>query len=64
MGERISRAKEVVGWATGDRKVEAAGRAEKKADDPDDVTDEAVREETKAVRADHDEIDSADRSGR
>lgn len=64
MGERIARAKEVVGWATGDREVEAAGRVEKQADDPGQITDDAVREETKAVRADHDEIDPEDRSGR
>ena len=64
MGERIARAKEVVGWATGDREVEAAGRVKKQADDRDQVTEEAVREETKAVRADHDDIDRDEGSGR
>ena len=62
MGEKTGRAKEVVGWVTGDREVEAKGRVEQDVADPatptDDVTDAAVRDEKQAVRADHHEVDS------
>ena len=52
------KAKEVVGWATGDRRVEAEGRVEQKvADSPADVTEKAVDEETDAVREEHGEFD-------
>jgi len=52
--------KETVGAVTGDRRVEAEGRAEKRAADPDDpvdeVTDEVVDRETHEVREDHNDI--------
>jgi uncharacterized protein YjbJ (UPF0337 family) len=55
-----SEVKETVGALTGDRQVEAEGRAEKRAANPDDplgeVTDEVVDEETHEVRQEHDDI--------
>jgi uncharacterized protein YjbJ (UPF0337 family) len=52
--------KETVGAVTGDRRVEAEGRAEKRAADPrdplDEVTDEVVERETHEVRQQHDDI--------
>ena len=57
MGEKTGKAKEMVGWATGDREDEAEGRAEQKAADPnepvEDVTEETVEDERQAVREDH-----------
>jgi len=58
MGEKIAKAKEVVGYATGDRQVEARGRVEEKlaASDTDqtgptdDETDDAVAAEQAQVR--------------
>ena len=54
------KAKEVLGAVTGDRRVEAKGRAEEKAADPenpgDDVTDELVAREEDAVRRRHGDI--------
>lgn len=44
----VAKAKEVVGWATGDREVEAAGRAEAV-----DASDEDVQEQ---IRKDHGDI--------
>jgi uncharacterized protein YjbJ (UPF0337 family) len=53
----VGRVKEVLGAVTGDRRVEAKGRAEEKAadaEDPgDDVTDELVAREEDAVRKRH-----------
>ncbi len=61
MGERIGRAKEVLGWATGDRDVEAEGRVERRVADPSDpteqVSDSAVEAEQRGVREDHHEYD-------
>lgn len=51
MGERSGRTKEVLGWATGDREVEAEGRVEE--DPAATVTDEAVDDEEKDVRRDY-----------
>ena len=52
--------KEIVGAVTGDRRVEAEGRAEEKVARPDlpvdEVTDEVVDEEHEAVRKDHGDI--------
>jgi uncharacterized protein YjbJ (UPF0337 family) len=57
VGEKKGKVKEAVGWATGDREVEAEGRVEKKSDDPsepiDEVTGEAMKDERQAVREDH-----------
>jgi uncharacterized protein YjbJ (UPF0337 family) len=54
------RVKEVAGFVTGDRRVEAAGRAEQKAADPDspvnEVDDATVNEEERAVRVDHGDL--------
>ena len=47
MSKRIGKAKEVVGWATGDREVEAKGRVEQEVADPDRL-EVAVDEETLA----------------
>ncbi|GAC1383329.1 MAG: hypothetical protein NVSMB4_11320 [Acidimicrobiales bacterium] len=59
MGEKIGRAKEVIGWATGDREVEAKGRVEQDVADPDtevvEATDDAVADEQLAVREQHSE---------
>ncbi len=67
MGERMGRAKEVVGWATGDREVEAEGRVEQHVADPSDpateVSDEAVADEGLEVREDHREYDPAQDPG-
>jgi uncharacterized protein YjbJ (UPF0337 family) len=58
MGDKLGKVTEVAGRVTGDREVEAKGRVEQNASDPaDDVTDEAVDEETEAVRRDHHDID-------
>ncbi len=63
MGEKTGRAKEIVGWATGDRDVEAKGRVEQDVADPDTettgVAKAAVEDEKRAVRAEHEEIDRA-----
>jgi uncharacterized protein YjbJ (UPF0337 family) len=61
MGEHTGKAKEVVGWATGDREVEAKGRVEHDVADPDDdadeVTGDAVADEKLEVRHEHGEYD-------
>lgn len=52
--------KEVLGAVTGDRRVEAQGRAEEKIARPDvpvdDVTDEVIDDEHESVRKDHGDI--------
>lgn len=57
MSEAKGKAKEAVGWVTGDREVEAEGRAEERADDPVDLadtrSDETVAEEKERVREEH-----------
>jgi uncharacterized protein YjbJ (UPF0337 family) len=57
MGEKIGKTKEVVGYATGDRKVEAKGRVEEKIADPDapitEETEEAIGKEELDVRTEH-----------
>jgi uncharacterized protein YjbJ (UPF0337 family) len=57
VGEKTGKIKEEVGWATGDREVEAKGRVEQKSDDPsepvDDVTEDTMEDERQAVRKDH-----------
>jgi uncharacterized protein YjbJ (UPF0337 family) len=62
LGKRTGKAKEVVGWATGDREVEATGRVEQQVADPDDdaeeVTPAAVADETLDVRREHGEYES------
>ena len=59
MGDKIGRAKEVVGWATGDRDVEAKGRVEQDVADPDtdtvEASDDAVAAEQLALRKEHSE---------
>jgi uncharacterized protein YjbJ (UPF0337 family) len=59
MGKHTGKAKEVVGWATGDREVEAKGRVEQHVADPEDdaegVTPAAVADETLDVRREHGE---------
>lgn len=63
MNEKMGRAKEVVGWATGDREVEAKGRVEQDVADPAtdavEVTDEAVADEQLVVREEHSEHKAA-----
>jgi len=57
VGEKTGKAKEMIGWATGDREDEAEGRAKQKAADPsepvEDVDEGAVDDERQAVREDH-----------
>jgi uncharacterized protein YjbJ (UPF0337 family) len=48
--------KEVIGWATGDRRVEAEGRAETKKDEDPETVEQAEHE----VRADHGDIKNPD----
>jgi len=53
MGEQTAKAKEALGWATGDREEEAEGRAEQAGPNPDQ---EAVDKEEHAVRQDHGDL--------
>lgn len=57
MEEKTGKIKEAVGWATGDREVEAKGRVEQKSADPsgpvDEVTEDTLEGERQAVRRDH-----------
>lgn len=59
-GKGKGKAKEVVGWLTADRQVEAEGRVEQDAADPateeDQVTSEDVAEETDSVREEYGEL--------
>ena len=61
MGDMIGKITEVAGRVTGDREVEAKGRVEQDASDPgdpvDEVTEDAVEDETQDVRRDHHDID-------
>ena len=61
MGDTIGKITEVAGQVTGDREVEAKGRVEQDASDPaapvDEVTEDAVDDETQDVRRDHHDID-------
>lgn len=45
MGERVAKAKEVLGYATGDREVEAKGRVEERIADPYDPAGERTEQE-------------------
>jgi uncharacterized protein YjbJ (UPF0337 family) len=58
---RTGKAKEVVGWMTGDRGVEAEGRTAQKAADPGrpegEVTDESVDVAKREARQEHNELD-------
>lgn len=58
MGERSGRSKEVLGWATGDREVEAEGRVEE--DTATEATEQAVEDEERNVRRDYEEFDPND----
>jgi uncharacterized protein YjbJ (UPF0337 family) len=49
MGEK-GKVKEVAGWVTGDRQVEAEGRVEQQQQEP---TEEATERETERVRERH-----------
>ena len=61
MGDTIGKITEVAGRVPGDRAVEAKGRVEQEASDPaepvDEVTEDAVEDETQDVRRDHHDID-------
>jgi len=61
MGDKLGKITEKVGQWTNDREVEAKGRVEQDAADPgspvDDVSDEAVGDEKKAVRVEHSDTD-------
>jgi len=61
MGDKIGKVTEAVGRVTGDREVEAKGRVEQEALDPDEsveeVTEEAVETEKQIVRGEHSDID-------
>jgi uncharacterized protein YjbJ (UPF0337 family) len=57
MGEKTGKAKEVAGWVTGDRQVEAEGRVEQGDQEP---SEEATERETKRVRDEHGEYDDTD----
>ncbi len=61
MGDKIGKVTEAVGRVTGDREVEAKGRVEQDALDPDEsveeVTEEAVETEKQIVRGEHSDID-------
>jgi uncharacterized protein YjbJ (UPF0337 family) len=60
MSKAKGKIKEAVGWLTADRTAEAEGKTEQEAADPaspvDGVTDDAVAEETDAVREDYGEL--------
>jgi uncharacterized protein YjbJ (UPF0337 family) len=53
MGKRKGAVKEVLGAVTGDRQVEAEGRAEQDEPTP---TEQKVDEEVRAVREDHHDV--------
>ncbi len=61
MGDKIGKITETVGRVTGDREVEAKGRVEQDALDPDEsveeVTEETVETEKQIVRGEHFDID-------
>ncbi len=61
MGDKIGKVTEAVGRVTGDREVEAKGRVEQDALDPDEsveeVTEETVETEKQTVRSEHSDID-------
>lgn len=61
MGDTIGKITEAAGRITGDREVEAKGRVEQEAADPDDAVDEVSGEEIEAeeqvVRTEHHDID-------
>ena len=60
MAELKGKLKQTVGWATGDRRVEAEGRVESAGDDAtDDATVDQAEEE---VRRDEGDIESAKRT--
>lgn len=65
MGEKIGKITETVGQWTNDREVEAKGRVEREAADPgsdvEDVSDEAVEDETQVVRSEHSDTDPTGR---
>lgn len=62
MGKRLGRVKEILGYATGDRDVEARGRVEQRVADPADpmreVNDRAIVREKYRVRSELDEVHS------
>ena len=64
MSEEKGKLKEVVGFATGDRHLEGAGRAEQRAADPEDPVEEvdegAISEEEHAVRQEHGDLPAND----
>jgi len=61
MGDKIGKITETVGRVTGDREVEAKGRVEQDATNPeesvDEVSDEAVETERQVVRREHSDVD-------
>lgn len=61
MGDTIGKITEAAGRITGDREVEAKGRVEQEAADPDDavgaVSDEEIEAEEQVVRTEHHDID-------
>ena len=61
MGDKIGKIRETAGRVTGDREVEAKGRVEQDAVDPDEsveeVTEETVEAEKQIVRGEHLDID-------
>jgi uncharacterized protein YjbJ (UPF0337 family) len=61
MGDKIGKIEEILGRVTGDGKVEAKGRVEQDALDPDEsveeVTEGAIETEKQTVRAEHRDID-------
>jgi uncharacterized protein YjbJ (UPF0337 family) len=58
--EQLGKVKAALGWMTGDRRVEAEGRAEEDAADPakptDAATEEVVDEREREVRKEHGDI--------
>jgi uncharacterized protein YjbJ (UPF0337 family) len=62
MGKKLGRVKEILGYATGDRDVEARGRVEQRVADPADptreVNDRAIAREKSRVSSELDKVDS------
>jgi len=60
MGDKIGKVTEVVGRVTGDREVEAKGRVEQDAADPEgsveEVSEGEIETERQIVRGDHGDI--------
>ena len=65
MGKLLGRVKDILGYATGDRDVEARGRVEERVADPADplteVSDEEIAHEKARLRTELDQVQPRER---